>query len=66
MVSLMLKIYTVVKVKVQIKSSICWIKHNEKKACGGLETRSIFARTFIVGCICKYLASCPGRFASGE
>jgi hypothetical protein len=50
MASLILKIYTVAKVNVQIKSSLCWIKHHENKAFGGVEACPIFARTFIVGC----------------
>ena len=62
----MLKIYTVVKVKVQIKSSMFWIKPHEKKAYGGVEARPIFPRTFIVGSTCKCFASFPDRFASGE
>ena len=66
MASLILKSYTVVKVKVQINSSMCWIKNHEKKSYGGVEARPIFARTFIVACKCKCFASCPGRFASGE
>jgi hypothetical protein len=66
MASLMLKIYAVVKAKTQMKSSMGCMKHHEKKACGGVEARLIFARTFVVGCTFKYFASCPGRFASGE
>jgi hypothetical protein len=38
----MLKIYSVINVEIQIKSSMCWIKHHEKKACGGVEAHPIF------------------------
>jgi len=61
MASLMLKIYIVVKVTVQINSSMCWIKHHEKKACGVAETRCILARTFIVGC--RLRLKCDGTRA---
>jgi hypothetical protein len=59
MASLILKIYTVVKVKVQIKSSVCWIKHHENKAFCGVEACPIFAHNFIVGCNTHVLLHVP-------